>query len=134
MPARDDPRLARLSELCLSLPGAVRENLGDHAAFLVRGRKFAYFLDDHHGDGRIAVTCRMVLEEQEALLAPDHDRFFRPAYLGSRGWIGIRLDLGEADWVEVEDFVTDSYNLAAVPSHSVVRSVSSRTLPSGSSR
>jgi predicted DNA-binding protein (MmcQ/YjbR family) len=108
----EDLRLARLSEICLALPGATRQELGEHAAFLVRGRKFAYFLSNHHGDGRIAVTCRALPEEQEALLALGEERFFKPAYLGPRGWIGIRLDLDPVDWDEVADFVTDSYESA----------------------
>ena len=32
-----------------------------------------------------------------------------PSYLGSRGWVALRLDVGEVDWAEVEDLVTDSY-------------------------
>ena len=46
-----DDRLVRLTEICLALPEAGRQEMGDHAAFTVRDKKFAYFLSDHHGDG-----------------------------------------------------------------------------------
>jgi hypothetical protein len=60
MPAkrREDPRLARLSKLCLALPEAVRALHGDHADFRVRKKVFAYFLDSHHGDGIISVCVK----------------------------------------------------------------------------
>jgi phosphoribosylglycinamide formyltransferase-1 len=109
MTAGEESRLARLSELCLGLPGAKREAMGEHTAFLVRGKKFAYFLDNHHGDGRIAVLCRLFPEEQQALLDLGEERFFMPDYLGPRGWIGIRLDHEPVDWDEITDFVMESY-------------------------
>ena len=113
MTKTEDARLIRLTAICLGFPEAVREEIGRHAAFLVRGKKFAYYLDDHHGDGIVAVTCRAIPGEHEALLASHDPRFFQPAYLGPRGWIGLRLDLGMIDWDEVADFVADSYWLAA---------------------
>jgi phosphoribosylglycinamide formyltransferase-1 len=110
--SREDPRLTQPAEICQALPGAVREEKGRHAVFLVRGRTFAYFLDDHHGDGVVAVTCRAMPGEQEVLLTSGAERFFKPAYLGARGWIGIRLDLGPVDWDEVGDVVADSHGMA----------------------
>jgi phosphoribosylglycinamide formyltransferase-1 len=109
----DDRRLIRLTEFCLALPEATRECHGQHASFTVRDKKFAYYLDDHHGDGIVAVCFKTEPGENEALLASDAARFYRPAYIGPRGWVGLRLDLGEIDWEEVADFVTDSYRLAA---------------------
>lgn len=105
----EDARLARLSEICLALPEATRELSGAHATFRVRGKTFAYFLDDHHGDGIIGLTCRAPWGEPGALVAADPERFYLPAYLGPRGWVGLRLDLGEVDWDEASDLVTDSY-------------------------
>jgi hypothetical protein len=45
-----DSRLARITEIALSLPEASRKIYGSHAQFLVRKKTFAYFLDNHHGD------------------------------------------------------------------------------------
>jgi predicted DNA-binding protein (MmcQ/YjbR family) len=108
-----DSRLQQVTTICLDLPEAACEANGQHASTKVRGKTFAYFLDDHHGDGRVALTCRVAPELQEALLASNEDRFFKPAYLGARGWIGVRLDLGPVDWAEIADINADSYRLAA---------------------
>jgi hypothetical protein len=58
--AAEDKRLARLTELALALPEAERQIYGSHAQFLVRKKTFAYFLDNHHGDGIVAVTCKVL--------------------------------------------------------------------------
>jgi predicted DNA-binding protein (MmcQ/YjbR family) len=106
-------RLSRLKPICLALPEATCEHMGDHAAFSVRKKRFAYFLNNHHGDGIVSVCFKTVPGENEVLLASDAARFYSPAYIGPRGWVGIRLDVGRVDWSEVADFVTDSYRLAA---------------------
>jgi hypothetical protein len=105
----EDPRLRRLAAICLALPEATREDSGRHATFRIRKRAFAYWLDDHHGDGIVGVVCKARWGEADALIAADPDRFYRPAYVGPRGWVGLRLDLGDIDWIEVTDLVTESY-------------------------
>lgn len=82
-------------------------------AFSVRGRNFAYYFDDHHGDGLVALCCKAAPGEQEALVAADPERFYRPAYVGSKGWVAMRLDLDEVDWTEVRELLTESYRLVA---------------------
>jgi predicted DNA-binding protein (MmcQ/YjbR family) len=109
----EDRRLTRLTEIGLALPEATRERMGDHASFSVRRKKFAYFLNDHHGDGIVSVCFRTEPDENEVLLDSDPSRFYSPAYIGPRGWVGLRLDRDEIDWDEITDFVTDSYRLAA---------------------
>ena len=109
----EDCRLTRLSEVALALPEATLECHGQHASFAVRKKKFAYYLDDHHGDGIVSVCFRTETGEHEALRATDPSRLYSPAYIGPRGWIGLRLDQGEIDWEEVAEFVTESYRKAA---------------------
>lgn len=109
----EDRRLIRLTEICLTLPEAIRESTGEHASFSVRDKKFAYFLNDHHDDGIVSVCFRTESGQNKVLLASDAARFYSPAYIGPRGWVGLRLDLGEIDWAVVTDFVTDSYRLTA---------------------
>jgi hypothetical protein len=84
-----------------------------HLALLVRGKTFGYFLDDHHGDGRLALTFKVPQGEQAALIASDPERFFVPVYLGPRGWVGLRLDTGKVDWAEAREFLIESYCLQA---------------------
>ena len=103
------PLLARVAELCVALAEAEREDSPPHAAFRVRGRTFAYFVEDHHGDGIVGIHAKTRPGENEALIDAHPDRYFMPAYLGARGWVGLRLDAGEPDWREVEDVLTESY-------------------------
>jgi hypothetical protein len=109
----EDPRLIRLTKISLALPEAARQCSGRHAAFLVRKRTFAYFLDDHHGDGIVAVTCKVLPGDNIALAAAQPDRFYMPAYIGPRGWVALRLDVGPVDWGEVAELVLGSYRLIA---------------------
>lgn len=110
----EDPRLVRLTEICLRLPEVARERSGRHATFRVRRRTVAYYLDDHRGDeGIVGLVCKAAPGWSDALVAAEPGRFYRPAYLGSRGWIGLRLDTGRIEWKEVADLVTESYVLTA---------------------
>ncbi len=111
--AAEDARLERLTALCLSLPEAERSLRGDHADFRVRKKVFAYFLNNHHGDGIVSVCCRSELGENVDRAGSDPERFYLPAYIGSRGWFGLRLDRGAVNWREVESIVELSYCLAA---------------------
>ena len=81
--------------------------------FRVRNRTFAYYLDDHHGDGIVALACKAPDGLNEALVAADPERLYQPAYIGPRGWTGLRLDTASVDWAEVADLVTESYLLVA---------------------
>jgi predicted DNA-binding protein (MmcQ/YjbR family) len=103
----------RVTAICCALPGAEREEKGDHSIYRVRGKVFAYFLDDHHGDGIVSVCVKSPLGENldRARIAPD--RFYLPAYIGSRGWFGMRLDRGRVRWSDVAEVVERSYRLTA---------------------
>jgi hypothetical protein len=104
----------RVTRLCTSLPEVEVETSGPpHLGFSVRGRRFAWFLDDHHGDGRLALNCKGAPGESARLAGAHPERFFVPAYLGSRGWIGLWLDTPKPDWNEVERLVVEAYRLAA---------------------
>jgi hypothetical protein len=110
---REDPRLARLSQITLALPETVRQCHGSHAAFLVRKKTFAYFLNDHHGDGIVAVTCKVLPGDNAALAAAQPRRFYLPVYVGPKGWVALRLDVGIVDGHEVAELVRGSCLLVA---------------------
>jgi phosphoribosylglycinamide formyltransferase-1 len=109
----EDKRLTRLTRIALGLPEAKRELHRSHATFLVRKKPFAYFLDNHHGDGIVGFTGRVLPGENNALIAAQPQRFYAPAYLASRGWVALRLDRGKIDWEEVKDLLMTSYALIA---------------------
>lgn len=109
----NDLKLAQVKEIALSLPEAESAPYGDHWTFSVRDRKFAYYLDNHHGDGIVGICVKAGLGENTALIASDPVKFYMPAYIGPRGWVGLRLDAGSVDWDEVRELLTDSYLMAA---------------------
>jgi hypothetical protein len=109
----EDKRLVKLTKICLALPEATRDYNGQHAGFQVRKKTFAWFLDDHHGDGVVGVNCKVIRGDNTALAAAQPERFYIPAYIGSKGWVGLRLDVGEIDWEEVTELVNGSYRLVA---------------------
>ncbi len=109
----EDPRLTRLAEHCLALPETTRGSMGEHTRFLVRAKSFAYFMNNHHGDGRVALCCKVAAGLNRMMAADDPDRYYLPAYLAPNGWVGLRLDLGDIDWDEVAALLGDSYRLIA---------------------
>ncbi|HEX3549878.1 MAG TPA: MmcQ/YjbR family DNA-binding protein [Candidatus Elarobacter sp.] len=105
--------LDRVRRLCLALPEATERESHGSPTFFVRAKpSFVSFVDDHHGDGRLAIWCAAPPGAQDVLLAADPDRFFRPPYVGTRGWIGMRLD-GDPDWAHVAAVVDEAYRTVA---------------------
>jgi predicted DNA-binding protein (MmcQ/YjbR family) len=109
----EDRRLPRVSKICLALPEATRQDSGSHASFLIRKKVFAYFLNDHHGDGIVSIACKALPGDNSALAAAQPSRFYLPSYIGPRGWVALRLDGGETDWQEVGELIAGSYRLIA---------------------
>jgi len=107
--------LAAVRELCLGLPETSERPSHGEPAFFVQGkRSFATVWDSHHGDGRYAVICAAAAGVPAALVEADPDRFFVPAYVGHRGWIGVRLDRG-FDRDEIAGILEDAYAEVAPP-------------------
>ena len=106
-------KLEKITDICLALPGAERELSGSHATFRVRGKTFAYFLDDHHGDGILSVCVKGELGENLDRTRRDPEHYYLPAYIGPRGWFGFRLDRGRVDWHEAANIIERSYRLTA---------------------
>jgi formyltetrahydrofolate-dependent phosphoribosylglycinamide formyltransferase len=106
--------LQRVRERAMAQPEAEETTSHGMACFgIVKGKKFAYFSADHHGDGRVALLVKISgPEEQAMLMEQDEERYFRPAYFGD-GWIGIRLDLGDTDWYAVADWLARSWRSVA---------------------
>ena len=112
-PLSPDAALGRVRAICLGLP-EVTERLSHGApTFFVRGKKtFVMFENDHHGDGRLALWVAAAPGVQEELVEDEPDRFFRPPYVGVRGWLGVRLDRSP-DWDEIAAICTDAFRCIA---------------------
>ena len=105
--------LARVRDICMAFP-ATEERLSHGApTFFAGGKKtFVMFLDDHHGDGRLAIWCSAPPGVQATLVDEEPGRFFVPPYVGTRGWVGVRLDV-DVDWDEVAGIVDDGFREVA---------------------
>lgn len=104
--------LNRLRKICLAFPEAVEKPFGAHLTFRVRDKNFAMYMDNHHGDGRLALWCKAPKGAQEILTEADPERFFVPPYVGPKGWIGVRLDRA-IDWKALTNLVIESYQMIA---------------------
>ena len=102
----------RLRAICLALPETTEKVAWGEPTWRVRGRLFAQLDDHHHGADHLAVWLPAPLGEQEALVAADPGRFFRPPYVGPRGWVGVRID-GRPDWSQVSRLVEQAYRHVA---------------------
>ena len=110
--ANNDKR-ERVTKICEALPGVEHVDKGDHTIYRVSGKVFAYFLDDHHGDGIVSVCVKSQRGENVDRARLEPERFYLPAYIGPRGWFGMRLDRGRVPWAEVAEVVERSYRLTA---------------------
>jgi hypothetical protein len=106
--------LDRLRAVCLALP-EVTERLSHGApTWFVRGKaSFVTFWVDGHHDLRFPhLWCAAPPGAQQELVESEPDRFFRPPYVGGRGWVGVRMD-GHLDWAELGHICDDAYRAVA---------------------
>jgi hypothetical protein len=111
MPTKDPAQ--RVRDICLGFPG-VTERLSHGAPSFFVGRQFAaVWADGHHDEDFPHLWCAAPPGAQEELITGS-GRFFRPPYVGHRGWLGVRLD-GKVDWVELTEVLEDAYRTIAPP-------------------
>ena len=103
--------IERVRALCTTLPEVTEKVSHGEPAWFVRKRLFVMFADHHHDD-RLAFWCAAPPGVQEELVAGDPSRFFRPPYVGHRGWLGVYLDV-PLDWEELGEVVQDAYRCVA---------------------
>jgi hypothetical protein len=114
-PIASDAAYARVREICLRFPSAEEKLSHGAPSFHVRGKLFLMFVDDHHGDGRLAVWCKSSLEEQRRLVGDSPARFFVPPYVGVKGWVGVVVSPDVADWIELSILVEHAWTSVAPP-------------------
>ncbi len=111
-PSTDDP-IARLRSVCMALPEVAERPSHGSPAWFVQGRKTLATLDDHHhGVDHVAFWCPAPPGVQADLVDLEPGRFFRPPYVGHRGWVGVRIDR-DPDWDEVARILEEAYRLVA---------------------
>jgi hypothetical protein len=110
----NDDFAGRLREICLVLPEVTERTSHGAPTWFVRDKKSFVMLwaDGHHRDTFPHLWCAGLPGAQEALIGSAPDRFFRPQYVGHRGWVGVRLD-GEVDGAELAELCADAYRAVA---------------------
>jgi hypothetical protein len=106
-----DP-VERLRALCLALPEVTERISHGEPTWFIRGKRTFVMYADHHHDDRLAFWCAAPPGAQESLIASEPERYFRPPYVGYRGWVGVCLDV-PIDWEEIADLVEDAYRTVA---------------------
>ena len=113
MPSARSP-LIRLRKICKALPDAHEVLAGGEPTFRVKNKIFAMYAspNNHHGQGHHAVWVKSTPINQELMVRDKPERFFMPPYVGTSGWVGVRLD-GRVNWSEVVDLLQEAYDLVA---------------------
>lgn len=104
--------LSRLRRICLALPEVTERLSHGEPTWFVRGKKTFVMYADHHHDDRLAFWCAAAPGTQDLLVRSFPDRYFRPPYVGPRGWLGVCLDV-PVDWDEIAELVRDAYRTVA---------------------
>src|SRR5687768_3654603 len=104
-------QLERVRRICSTLPETTEKLSHGEPTFFVKNKVFVMFANNHHNDGHIAVWLPVPPGFQEGLLETSPQVFFKPPYVGTRGWIGIELDrVGDAD---LEMYIQIAWELIA---------------------
>jgi len=112
MADRPDP-VESLRRICLALPEVEERLSHGEPTWFVQGKKSFVMLDDHHhGADHLGFWCAAAPGVQAELVEQEPERFFRPPYVGARGWLGVRIDRA-VDWREIAVICTDAYRLVA---------------------
>ncbi len=99
----------KIRTLCLSFPGtSERISHGTPTFFINDKLSFVQYWVDHHGDGKIALWCSAASGVQALLIEATPEVYFRPAYVGHLGWVGVRLDR-DATWAEISGMIEEAY-------------------------
>ncbi len=111
-PMTPDELVERVRTICLALPEATEKLSHGAPAFFVRKQFLMLWADGHHDHDFPHLWAAAEPGVQEELVETESPRFFRPPYVGHRGWIGLRLD-GDLDWEEIANVCVEAYRAVA---------------------
>jgi len=103
--------IEKLRKICLALPEATEKLSHGEPTWFCK-KVFCMLSNNHHNDGIVGFNCPAPPGVQQAMIENDPTRFYRPAYVGPAGWIGVRLDVSP-DWDEIAAIVEEGYRLIA---------------------
>jgi len=110
--AADQIARPKIVEIVSSFPEGACLPANEHLSLQVADKRFGWYMQSHHGDGRIDVNCKAPRGVAEILVASNPLLYHVPQYFGHLGWIGIYLDIEEIPWDEVRDVLFEAYKLS----------------------
>jgi hypothetical protein len=102
----------RVRAICLSFPEVTEKVSHGAPAFFVKKQFLMLWINGHHDHHFPHLWCAAPPGAQAELVETEPERFFRPPYVGGRGWLGVRLD-GRIDWDEITAVCADAYRAVA---------------------
>jgi hypothetical protein len=114
MSSDPDRTLDQLRELCFALPEVTERLSHGSPSFFIRDKKVLCSFHPHgvHGEHDLSMWAPAPVGVQQQLVEAEPERFYRPPYVGPRGWIGVRLDR-DVDWDEIDGILREAYRLVA---------------------
>jgi hypothetical protein len=106
-----DEHLGRVRRICATLPGTSERLSHGESTFFVNKKVFTMFANNHHHDGHVAVWIPAIPGTQKALIRSSSTTFFRPPYVGARGWVGIELN--HVSDAELAEHILSAWRLIA---------------------
>lgn len=91
-PDAGEKQLQRVRRICMALPETSEKLSHGEPTFFVRKKVFAMCSNNHHNDGHVAVVLPAAIGIQTMLIETAPEKFYRPPYVGVRGWVGVELD------------------------------------------
>lgn len=111
---QETARLEKFRALCATLPTVEFNPVGErHFALKIGKKTFAWYLNNHHGDGIVSVCAKSTLARQRELVRADPQRYYVPAYVGKDGWVGLRIDTPRVDWGLVLELLVAAFRMQA---------------------
>ena len=107
MTSRELDPLPTLRDICTALPEVTERLSHGEPMWFVRDKKGFVMYADHHHDDRVAFWCAAPQGAQESLVAAYPGRYFRPPYVGTKGWLGVYLDV-PVNWSEIAVLIEDA--------------------------
>ncbi len=103
----------RLRALCMALPEVTERLSHGEPTWFVRDKKVFVQSSNQHHDDRVGFWCATPPGVQAEMVEAEPERFYRPPYVGVRGWLGVYLDVSGVDWDEVNAIVREAYRMIA---------------------
>jgi hypothetical protein len=113
MPIASPEATERLRTICLALPEVTERLSHGEPTWFVRDKKVFVQSSTYHHDDRFGFWCAAPPGVQQELVDAEPGRFYRPPYVGGRGWLGVYLDVSNLDWDEIAAIVRDAYRQIA---------------------